>query len=147
MIYILEVPHQMPATYWTVNDRAQLVSVTLQSAAQHRRAADIESYADAVEYLGDDLHELRIYDTDADALSAYIDDDGLDQPARDLALKLWQEQIASGIGDAEEPADDTNLGEWLANRTYPLDKLLEAAHGHVDALAEVRSEAGLPTLS
>lgn len=67
--------------------------------------------------------------------------------ARNLALAIWSEQIAAGIGAPGESADISLLGEWLSNRTYPLAVLESAADGSTAALATVRSEAGLPILS
>lgn len=140
---------------------------------QRRSDDDLpETFEDAVTWIGHDAHSHRVFMTDDEALRAYIeedvpghqagrsltalrkalqsadvlDEDGIDQPARDLALKLWREQIAAGIGQPGEAADSDDLGEWLVNRTYSLSRLLGAAHGHADALAEVREEAGLPVL-
>ena len=52
------------------------------------------------------------------------------------------EKIAAEQGD-----EDFNLIDWLSNRTYDWTLLREAANGDVSALAEVRREAHLPTLS
>lgn len=64
-----------------------------------------------------------------------------------LAMSLWAEQIARGMGEPGEQADSTCLDDWLLNRTYPIETLSAAAAGDVAALAEVRAEAGLPVLS
>lgn len=64
-----------------------------------------------------------------------------------LALTLWREQIALGLGAQGEIADDLALPDWLSNRTYPLALLDDAIAGDVAALAEIRTEAGLPILA
>ena len=64
-----------------------------------------------------------------------------------LALALWREQLAAGLGDPGEVADDAGLPDWLANRTYPLSRLDDAIRGDVSAIVEVRTEAGLPVFS
>ena len=62
-----------------------------------------------------------------------------------LAMTLWQEQAEAGICPADE-VDEANVNEWLANRTYPLSMLDDAANGDVYAIAYVRDEAGLSIL-
>jgi len=62
-----------------------------------------------------------------------------------LAMILWQEQAEVGICPAEE-VDEENVEIWLANRTYPLSMLDDAANGDVYAIAYVRDEAGLSIL-
>lgn len=64
-----------------------------------------------------------------------------------FALSLWDQQIEAGIGLEGEAAAVDNLGDWLDNRTYTRETLERAAAGDVEALALVRSEAGLPVLS
>lgn len=64
----------------------------------------------------------------------------------ELALALWAEQIASGLGDPGETANEPDLERWYQNRTYDLTLLDEAAAGDVSALAQVRTEAGLSIL-
>jgi len=59
-----------------------------------------------------------------------------------LAMALWREQAVAGICPSNE-ADEANVNEWLANRTYPLSMLEDAANGDVYAIAYVRDEAGL----
>ena len=52
------------------------------------------------------------------------------------------EKLAAEQGDTEFV-----LLDWLNNRTYDWTLLWEAANGDVAALAQVRAEAHLPTLS
>lgn len=68
----------------------------------------------------------------------------ISENARRLALMIWAERAASGIGPATVEAE--RLAEWLANRTYPLTLLERAASGDVTALLAVRIEAGLPAI-
>lgn len=68
----------------------------------------------------------------------------LTEKAIELALSLWAEQYRLGI--AEEGPDVHRLDEWLMNCTYDLNTLEAAASGDVEALFEVRREAGLPPL-
>lgn len=62
----------------------------------------------------------------------------------ELAIALWTEQLAAGMGQPGEVACLDGLDDWLANRTYPLHTLEAAARGGVAALYAVRTEAGLP---
>jgi len=62
-----------------------------------------------------------------------------------LAMILWQEQAEAGICPANE-VDKKNVNEWLANRTYPLSVLEDAANGDIYALMYMRAEAGLSIL-
>lgn len=68
----------------------------------------------------------------------------LTEKAIELALSLWAEQYRLGI--AGEAPDVRHLDEWLINRAYDLNTLEAAASGDVEALLEVRLEAGLPPL-
>jgi hypothetical protein len=61
-----------------------------------------------------------------------------------LAMALWSEQLADGLGEPGEEAAIERLDDWLSNRTYEWTVLLEAAGGNVPALDHVRREAGLP---
>ncbi|MDE1948981.1 MAG: hypothetical protein KGL43_08460 [Burkholderiales bacterium] len=63
-----------------------------------------------------------------------------------LALTIWREQIALGLGDPGEIADEARLDGWLANRTYPLTMLDDAIGGDAAAVVYIRAEAGLPIL-
>jgi len=74
----------------------------------------------------------------------YPQDSILSDPAREIALAIWQEQLELGLGGPSEAAGEDNLDLWLDNRTYDLRLLEEAAAGDVGALAAVRTEAGLP---
>jgi hypothetical protein len=65
----------------------------------------------------------------------------------ELALELWKEQIARGLGEPGEVADLQGVMDWLANRTLPLSDYIAAADGDVAALARVRAEAWLPVFS
>ena len=71
----------------------------------------------------------------------------LSYEAQQIALAIWREQIDQGISEPGEIALEEHLDEWLMNRTYPASTLEDAANGDVSAIAEVRSEAGLPILS
>ena len=63
-----------------------------------------------------------------------------------FALAIWQEQINSGLGNANEWATRAHVMNWLENRTYEWTRLYEAASGDVAAIAEVRAEAGVPVI-
>ena len=62
----------------------------------------------------------------------------------ELALIIWKEQIARGMGESGETVNPDHLNEWFNNRSYPLEVLDAAANGDLEALAAVRAEAGLP---
>jgi hypothetical protein len=64
-----------------------------------------------------------------------------------IALAIWREQLARGLGYPGEVVDESRLEEWVANRTYGEDVLEEAAQGDVAAIVRVRSDAGLPIFS
>jgi len=68
--------------------------------------------------------------------------------ADDLAMELWEEQIVRGLGEPGECATREHLDDWWANRTIREREVYDrAAAGDVSALAQVRTEAGLPILS
>jgi hypothetical protein len=56
-----------------------------------------------------------------------------------LALAIWQEQIARGIAPLGEVADLQGVMDWLAVRRIPLSDYIAAARGDVAALARVRA--------
>lgn len=102
----------------------------------------------------DDLNQLaKVYGSQAKALIAAITSIkkeikmSLTQKAKNLALEIWKEQLAAGVGEPGEVADPERIDEWVWNRTYPHSLLEEAANGDVEAIAEVRNEAGLSILS
>lgn len=64
------------------------------------------------------------------------------EPADKLALWLWYEQ------DPRDPAyGQRNLWIWWSNRTLPRIVYKWAAAGDVEAMARVRTEAGLPVIT
>jgi hypothetical protein len=65
----------------------------------------------------------------------------------ELALELWKEQLARGLGEPGEVADLQGVMDWLCNRTLPIADYIAACRGDVAALALVRQEAGLPVFS
>jgi len=71
----------------------------------------------------------------------------LSERALQFALDIWTQQIAAGIGEPGEVATMAAIENWVYNRTYTYALLEEAASGDVAAIAEVRTEAGLPLLS
>lgn len=71
MIYIVEVPHQRPASCWVAHSEAEFCRIMVET--YHRRddtPADWDSFSDWCDYLADDLHTLHVYTSDADALAA-----------------------------------------------------------------------------
>ena len=64
----------------------------------------------------------------------------------ELALALWREQLARGLGDPGEVADEERLDDWWSNRSEPVETYDRAAAGDVAALVAVRTEAGLPVV-
>ncbi len=70
-------------------------------------------------------------------------DQDLETKMRQIALALWEEQYALGIGPADPP-DPDRVDEWIDNHSRYL--LLKAAQGDVDALIYLRQECGLPIL-
>ncbi|HXF45345.1 MAG TPA: hypothetical protein VNK91_04420 [Burkholderiaceae bacterium] len=173
MIYVLEVPHQMPPSVW-MDDESGIIDRVIRTIIQRRQDYELpKTLEEAIGYIGDDAHAHRVYMTDDEALRAYIDRDvpphqageslaalkkalqrarvldehGLDDEAYRIALEVWKEQIADGLGEAGEVADMENIHEWLANRDFDPALLLRAAHGKVDALVAVRVAAGLPVFT
>jgi hypothetical protein len=61
-----------------------------------------------------------------------------------MAYQLWDEQYRCGV--VPDRPDMDKVAEWLINRTYPLSMLVDAYYGDVEAMAYVRSEAGLSVL-
>ena len=54
---------------------------------------------------------------------------------------------ASKSGKSVNISSEDQLDEWLLNRVYGVDVLERAAAGDVAAIAQVRTEAGLPLFS
>jgi hypothetical protein len=70
----------------------------------------------------------------------------LSNKAQELVLAIWQEQLATGIGEPGETVNPEQIDEWVCNRTYPPSLLEQAANGDVAAIAHIRDEAGLQIL-
>lgn len=68
------------------------------------------------------------------------------QSAINFAMSIWSEQIEAGLGEANETVNASGLLNWLRNRTYDVTTLINASAGDVEAIAIVRSEAGLPVV-
>jgi hypothetical protein len=70
MIYIVEIPHRLPAACWTARDESDVIDVASRDA--QRSGEDINSFDDAIQWLANDLHNFAVFTT-ADAAVAALD--------------------------------------------------------------------------
>lgn len=74
MMYVVEIPHQRPASCWTAIDEADFCSRVADASkgcGDTPVAATFDAWRD---YLASDLHTLHVFTTDAAALAALEDD-------------------------------------------------------------------------
>lgn len=72
MIYIVEIPHQRPASCWTAHTEQQAVNAINESAI--RNGETFETFGSAVEYLESDLSSLIACGSDEGALACLADE-------------------------------------------------------------------------
>lgn len=68
MIYIVEVPHRLPAVCWIAHDRDDFVSIINQAA---RRGGEcLDTFDECVQWTASDLHSLAVFETAREAAQA-----------------------------------------------------------------------------
>lgn len=77
-----------------------------------------------------------------------IVDAQLTDAGRALAMALWREQLAAGLGYVGEEADEDLLTDWLGNRSFgePITVLNCAAAGDVASITMARVGSGLQAI-
>jgi hypothetical protein len=96
MIYILEIPHQLPAKCWSCDSEADVVRVVTESLLSKRSSYELpETFADAVEINGHDLHAQYDYMSDAEAIEGLTRLTGHQADRACQALRA--ELIANGV--------------------------------------------------
>lgn len=112
MIYILEIPHQRPASCWSRATQSQILGVIAQQAM--RSGESIDNYVAALDWLGSDLNTLHVFDSDEEALDAMGDLTGHQAGAAYTALR--DELISTG---AISPVDTSSV-ESMRDEAAPL---------------------------
>ncbi len=69
MIFIVEVPHQRRARCWTARDQGEVIRIAQERA--RKSGENIDTYEQAVEYIGHDVHNFAVFESDDDALNAF----------------------------------------------------------------------------
>jgi len=73
MIYVVEIPHQRPATCWVAGDESDFC-VKMAGAYQRRDdTPDEGTFAAWIDYLGSDLYALHVFVGNESARSALAD--------------------------------------------------------------------------
>jgi hypothetical protein len=160
MLFVIEIPHQMPAKCWYVFDDAKLIStVNAVIIQKHDGREFVETREEAEEYLADDLSRLIVADED-EALELFrdgigghqgakawdklrqamidagvIDSYGMTPSGREIAEKMAEE---AGIEDVDEALDGMSREVWQSFN--------EAANGDVGEIGYCRQKFGLPIL-
>ena len=104
MIYIVEVPHQRPASCWVASDEADFCAGMVEA---YRRCGDTPedgTFADWVEYLASDLNTLHVFVTDAEAVVA-LEDTTFDHHQGARARTALEEKLRA-FGVLPEGSDD-----------------------------------------
>jgi len=104
MIYIVEIPHQRPASCWVATDQADFCARMAEASQRSGDTPENGSFDNWTDYLASDLHRLHVFATDAEAIAA-LDDSTFDghQGGRARAA-LEQKLIAYGVlSETQEP--------------------------------------------
>ncbi len=109
MIYIVEVPHRMPATAWHRETPELVISAVQQQMSQQRSGDELpETYDQALEWLGHDLRGMAVFADDAEAVAALESGEGIPQHQHLRALAaLRRELVKTGaLVETDEIEDD-----------------------------------------
>lgn len=97
MIYVVEIPHQRRPSCWSAANEKDFIGRIAEGAI--RSGPFIETFSDAEEYLGSDLHTHRVYLSAAEAIEGLQTLSGHGSGAAIAALR--KELIAQGdLADA-----------------------------------------------
>lgn len=73
MIYIVEVPHQRPASCWVASSEADFCRTMCHAYQSYGDTPQDGTFSNWTNYLASDLHTLHVFATDAEALAALND--------------------------------------------------------------------------
>ena len=74
MIYIVEIPHQRPASCWTANDEGDFCIKLEQTFERYSDTPDYgASFEEWRDYLARDLHALHVFMNENEAIEALND--------------------------------------------------------------------------
>ena len=59
MLYIVEVPHQRPASCWTAENAAEVISMAAHEAL--RSGGEVNSFDQAIDWIAADLHSCAVF--------------------------------------------------------------------------------------
>lgn len=104
MIYIVEIPHQLPARCWSALSEADAIVRCYQSFIRCGDTPELDaSFDDWMAYNGSDLSSQRVYMNAAEAIQGLEEISGHGSGRAVAALR--KELI--GNGELEEPSDDS----------------------------------------
>lgn len=106
MIYIVEIPHQRPASCWVATSEADFVTRVAAANSRMGDTPDEDTFEAWADYLASDLHRLHVFETDADAIAA-LDDATFDGHQGGRARQALEDKLrAFGlISDPEEAGE------------------------------------------
>ena len=104
MIYILEIPHQRPATCWSKRTESEIISAI--NASSMRCGEMFDTLDPATDYLASDLHACRIYMSDEEALAALADGDYKGHQSGRAMQALRDELASNGAAVPREIAEE-----------------------------------------
>src|SRR5574337_568553 len=103
MIYIVEVPHRMPAKCWVAADRAEVTRIVNELAA--RSGESFDSFEQAVEWIGHDLHDCAVFENGSEAVAALESHPIFSGHQGARAEGALRDKLIY-FGDLPEPGDD-----------------------------------------
>ncbi len=106
MLYIVEIPHQRPASCWVATNKADFCARMAEAYQHHGDTPEDGSFDNWRDYLASDLHHLHVFTTDAEAVAA-LDDATFDGHQGGTArAALEQKLIDYDIIQPEEEAEE-----------------------------------------
>lgn len=103
MIYIVEIPHQRPASCWAAINEKDFCAIMAEAYQRHDGTpedwGDFSAWRD---YLARDLYDLHVFISDAEAIAALDDTTFTGHQGARARWSLEQKLIATGAMPAPE---------------------------------------------
>lgn len=108
MIYIVEIPHQRPASCWVASNESDFCTRMFETYQRHGDTPeDLNDFTAWCEYLEEDLHILHVFVTDEEAIAS-LSSNAFDHPQGARARRALEDKLTVCEALPEQERDWTD---------------------------------------
>ncbi len=95
MIYIIEIPHQLPPRVWVAANEREVIETILEVSSISDSGPRSANFDDCLEWNGHDLKCQRVYMTDDEAKAALANDSEWRRIHQGIQARIALEEVIS----------------------------------------------------